>query len=109
MAATRSFPEPRPGAARLVVALRAALERIDAQIERGCGLEATRITNEQELDEAWRKLNAWSDLNTDLLKRLVDSESLASDYEMWRPGGVCARTLAHGEVPPVARRLPNQV
>ena len=64
----------------LIVSLSEAQARISEQIEKGRRLLELSIRNEVELKQARNEESKWSDYNIELLRRIVDTDDLVSDY-----------------------------
>ncbi|MFP5260975.1 MAG: TIR domain-containing protein [Blastocatellia bacterium] len=73
---TRSFP-------KLTVLRKEAQSRIETQIERGNEIKSLRISKEEELKNARNEYYKWDNFNTDLLRRLFDSEEISANYSAW--------------------------
>ena len=70
-----------PKRATLQVPHSEADNRIRAQIDRGRELLVRAIASGSELKDVRLEMYAWSDYNTELLKRIVDTDELADEYE----------------------------
>ena len=75
---TDQNPEPRSG---LQIPRQEAEIRIDAQIRKGFDLQSRVIKTPDNLEEAREEKRRWDQFNTELLKRITDSEQfLNGDY-----------------------------
>jgi predicted nucleotide-binding protein len=76
----RKQQSTEPKRATLQVPRSEAEDRVKAQIEKGRQILTRTIQNESELEDARREMQIWSDYNIELLKRIVDTNELASSY-----------------------------
>jgi predicted nucleotide-binding protein len=58
-----------------------AAQKIQAQIEKGRGIRNAPINSQAALDDMEAERSKWSSYNTELLKRLFDSTSIADEYD----------------------------
>lgn len=56
--------------------------RIREQIEEGQRLLELRIANSADLEQVRNEMRKWSDFNTELLKRIVDTNELVNEYRL---------------------------
>jgi hypothetical protein len=85
----KNEPPPPP---KLTVSRAEAEKRIGERIEIGNTLFATKINSMAEYETQKQKYYVWHEYNTELLRRIFDSEEISRNYGFWG-GSVYAENL----------------
>lgn len=80
MARKRTESDPATAQPMLTVSRAEASHKIQIQIDKGRQIRNTAIHSQAELDAADAEKSKWGSYNTELLKRLFDNTSIASEY-----------------------------